>query len=320
MKGKGKLKNNKNAVKLLLFTAELAAGFVFSGTHMSGASAFADISIAGAAELAGSAAVFTGSLLYSFISGTIGSNIVKLAAMVLILIAKLLMENKRDPLSCGVFTAVCVLLSGTAVSAIIGEFIYKLVFYVFYSTLAGFTAYSLSRIANDIKSGASADLTYCSGCFYAIVYTIYTASLCSVAFSPVNIGVMLGTAVTVMAAYFYGITGGVICGTLSACAAFLASAETGMTAVLLPATGLFTGYLPRKNSSVSAGIFCIVGFMLMILTGMTEKGIEVMLNLILGAGISIAASAYYSDKRIRTAGQYVREGAAGISDAFSSAV
>ena len=115
MKRKVELRNNKNATMLLIFIAELAAGFVFSGTKMSGASTFADISIAGASGLSGCAAVFMGSLLYSFLSGTIGRNIVKLAAMVLLLIAKLLMENKRDPRSCGIFTSVCVFLAGTAV-------------------------------------------------------------------------------------------------------------------------------------------------------------------------------------------------------------
>ena len=307
MKNKGGIRNNKGAAKVLLFTAELAAGFVFSGTHMSGASAFADISIAGAAGLAGSAAVLLGSLLYSFISGSVGRNIVKLAAMVLILIAKLLMDNKRDPRSNGIFTAICVLLAGTAVSAVIGELFYKLIFYIFYSSLAGFTAYSLSRIAEDVKKGRSADLTAGSGCFYAVVFTIYEASLCSVDMPLLNIGIITGAAVTVTAAHFYGYIGGVICGSLTVCASFLASAETGMTVVLLPAVGLFTGYLPRRRASVSAGIFCAAGFMLMVLTGMTENGIDIMLNYILGAGIFLAVSPYFSDKRIRTQAQYIAE-------------
>ena len=307
MKIKVELRNNKNAIMLLIFVAELATGFVFSGTKMSGASTFADISIAGASGLSGCAAVFMGSLLYSFLSGTIGRNIVKLAAMVLLLIAKLLMENKRDPRSCGIFTSVCVFLAGTAVSAVIGELLYKLIFYIFYSLLAGFTAYSAGRMINDLKSGRSADLTAYSGCFYAVVYTIYEASLCSVEIPLFNVGIVLGIAVTMLAVYYYSFTGGVLCGTLTACAAFLASPETGMTVVLLPAVGLFTGYLPRNRSSVTAAIFCGAGFMLMILTGMTENGVNIMINYILGAGIFLVISPYYSDKHIRTHSQYSRE-------------
>ena len=127
VKVKDIINNRKRNLPVLIFLGELAAGFVFSGTKMSGASTFADISIAGASGLSGCAAVFMGSLLYSFLSGTIGRNIVKLAAMVLLLIAKLLMENKRDPRSCGIFTSVCVFLAGTAVSAVIGGLLYKLI-------------------------------------------------------------------------------------------------------------------------------------------------------------------------------------------------
>ena len=303
MKNTGTIKR-KHTADILIFTAQLAAGFLFSGTRISGAAAFADISIAGASGLAGSAAVLTGSLLYCFLSGSIGRNIVKLSAMVMLLIAKLLMENKRDPKSCGIFTAVCVLLSGTAVSAVIGELVYKLIFYVFYSALAGFTAYSSGRIASDVRNGASADLTGFSGCFYAVVYTIYAASLCSINTPLVNIGIIIGVTATLLAAHFYGFGGGVAVGALTACAAFLADPKIGMTAVLLPAAGLFTGYITRRRASVSAGIFCAAVFMLMILTGMTENGIDIMLNCLCGTGVFLIISPYFPDKRIRTSEQY----------------
>ena len=292
--------NNRNrTLPVLIFLGELAAGFVFSGASMVGTSAFADISIAGAAGLAGSGAVFMGSLLRGFADASIGKNIVKLSAMVMIIIAKLLMDNKRSPMLCGIYTAVSVLLSGAAVSVVIGELIYKLAFYIFYSAAAGFTTYSLCRIIRDIEKGAAVKLTASSGCYYAVVYTIYTASLCSAQLPFLNAGVVLGIAVTMLAAFYYGSTGGVVCGALTSCAAYLSSPETGAPLVLLAAVGLFSGFIRQRRISLAAVIFMLTGFMLTVLTGTSDDVIYSLANYVAAAVIFLASAPYYSDRHIR---------------------
>jgi len=112
MKVKDIINNRKRILPVLIFMGELMSGFVFSGASMVGTSAFSDISIAGAAGLVGSGAVFMGSLLRGFADASIGKNIVKLSAMVMIIIAKLLMDNKRSPMLCGIYTALSVLFFG----------------------------------------------------------------------------------------------------------------------------------------------------------------------------------------------------------------
>lgn len=299
MKVKDIINNRKKILPVLLFLGELAAGFVFSGASMVGTSAFADISIAGASGLAGSSAIFMGSLLRGFAYASIGKNIVKLSAIVMIIIAKLLMDNKRSPMLSGIYTGVSVLLSGIAVSAVIGELVYKLAFYVFYSAAAGFTTYSLCRIIHDIENGAAVRLTASSGCYYAVVYTIYTASLCSAQLPLLNAGAVLGIAVTMLASFYYGSTGGVICGALTSCAAYLSSEDTGASLVLLPAAGLFSGFIRQRRIPLAAVIFMAMGFMLTVLTGTSDKVIYSLANYVMAAGIFIAAAPYYSDRHIR---------------------
>ena len=299
MKVKDIINNRKRILPVLLFMGELMSGFVFSGASMVGTSAFSDISIAGAAGLVGSGAVFMGSLLRGFADASIGKNIVKLSAMVMIIIAKLLMDNKRSPMLCGIYTALSVLFSGLAVSAVIGELFYKLAFYIFYSAAAGFTTYSLCRINRDIENGSAVRLTASSGCYYAVVYTIYTASLCSVKLPFLNAGAVLGIAVTMLASFYYGSTGGVICGALTSCAAYFSSAETGAALVLLPAAGLFSGFIHQRRISVAAAVFLTMGFMLTVLTGTSEEVVSSLGNYVLAAGIFIAAAPYYSDRHIR---------------------
>ena len=115
------------------FALSLGAGFMLSDAKVAGVAAFSDISLAGAMELVPSSAVFTGSLLRSILDGAVGHNIVKLSALALIVMIKLFLEPKNDPKLCGINTFVSVLVSGTAVSAVIGELVYKLPFYGFYA-------------------------------------------------------------------------------------------------------------------------------------------------------------------------------------------
>ena len=299
MKRKGRIKEYSGLIFAAEFAAAFAAGFVFSGTNVGGAAAFSDISAAGALDLSGSAAVFLGSLLYSIITGGIGKNIVKLSAMVLILIAKLLMDNRSEPKLCGIFTSVSVFLSGAAVSAIIGEFFVKILFYLFYSILAGITAFAAADILVSIRRRHIIDLTD-SGCCYAIVYTVFTVSVCSLNTPVLNTGIILGEAVTLLAAFNYGHIGGVLCGALTTCAAFLASAETGMTVVLLPAVALLTGYLYRRKAWSAALFFAGASIMLIILTGMTENVMLTLLNTVFGAAVFMLAEQKFTDKLVKT--------------------
>ncbi|MBR6967470.1 MAG: SpoIIE family protein phosphatase [Ruminococcus sp.] len=282
------------------FAASLAAGALLSGTKMAGIASFADISLAGAVGLPYAALVFSGALIRSIIGGSIGHNIVKLSSLALIVIIKMFLEPKNDPKLCGVNTAVSVFVSGTAVSAVIGELLNKLLFYAFYGGLAGFTAYSAAVLIMEIKKRRVIDLSGLGGYSYAVIYAVFTASLCSLELPLINIGIAAGAAFTLLGAYFYRHTGGVICGALTVCGAFLASPSTGMPIVLLPAAGLLAGFLHGSRSNTAAMSFVGTNIVLMILTGGTTDSIGAMIDIICGAAAFIPVSSVYSDKWIIT--------------------
>lgn len=282
------------------FLIAASAGFALTDTKIAGAASFTDIAIAGAFELSMSAAVLTGALVRSIITETIGQSLVKLTAMILILILKLFYDRSPDPKSCGISTAVCIFSAGAAVSAVIGEMLYKLLFYGFYSSLAGFTAYSIALIMRSFKRNTAIDLSSNNGCSYAVVYTLMVASLCSVKLPVISLGIAAGAAVTLLAACYYRSTGGVLCGALTTCGAFLASPQLGMTIVLLPAAGLLTGYLYKQKYQIIAGAFVMLNFMLIVLTGFTHYSIESMLNIIIGASLFMIAAPHYSDQWVIT--------------------
>ena len=278
------------------FVLSLAAGYLLAGSQIAGVASFADISLAGASALPYSSAVLTGSLVRSMISGSVGRNIVKITAMIMILIIKLFFDNADEPRICGITVSSAIFLSGAAVSAIIGEVLYKLLFYVFYGAVSGICAYSAALIIRGMQRRAVIDLSAGGGFAYSVVYTIAVSALCSVRLSFIDPGIVIGTAVTLCAAYFYRSPGGVLCGALTACGAFLASPETGMNVVLLPAAGLIAGYFSKQRSTFAAAVFAAVEFMLMILTGTTHDNVYSMMNIISGAMIFTVVAPVYSDK------------------------
>ena len=282
------------------FSVSFAVGFFMSDAKIAGIASFADISAAGAVGLAPSAAVFTGSLVRSILSGSVGHNIVKLSALALIVMIKMFLEPKNDPKLCGINTFVSVFASGAAVSAVIGELLYKLPFYAFYGAVAGFAAYSAALMIMVLKRRRVIDLSGMGGLSCTVVYIIVVSALCAVKLPALNIGVIFGAAVTLGGAYFYKQSGGVLCGTLTVCGAFLASRTVGIDIVLLPAAGLLTGFLRRQKPQNAALGFTAISFVLTALTGLTMSSFDNMLNIVCGAIAFIPLAQHFSDKWIRT--------------------
>lgn len=290
------------AASAAAFLLSLAAGWILSGASIVGAASFVDVSLAGGLGLPCSAAVFTGGLVRSIVQGSVGRNIVKITAALVIVIVKMFTEPENNPKVCGISTFCAIFASGAAVSAIVGELFYKLIFYLLYAALAGYTAYSVSLIIYGFRMKRAADLSSVSGCSYAVVYTLLIASLCSAELPLVNIGIAAGAAVTLAGAYFYRYTGGVLCGALTTCGAFLSSTSCGMTVVLLPAAGLLTGYLYKQKINVASGFFTALNFMLMIFTGVNPESMNSMFNIVCGTAVFRFFAPYYSDKWIITVG------------------
>lgn len=285
------------------FSASFAVGFLMSDAKIAGVASFADISAAGAVGLTPSAAVFTGSLVRSILDGAVGHNIVKLSALALIVMIKMFLEPKNDPKLCGINTFVSVLASGAAVSAVIGELLYKLPFYGFYGAVAGFTAYSAALVVSGLKRRRVIDLSGTGGFSCTVVYIVLISALCVVKLPVVNAGIIAGAAVTLGGAYFYKHTGGVLCGTLTVCGAFLASKSVGMDIVLLPAAGLLTGSLYRQKPQTAALGFIGISCVLTALTGITPNSIDSMVGIVCGGLLFIPLVPFFSDKWIKTGGK-----------------
>ena len=299
-----RIKDWKYTGDVIAYAVSTAAGYLLSGTAIGGVASFADISAAGALEFPLAAAVFTGSLVHSIIYGSVGRNIVKISSLALIVIIKMFLEPRNDPKLNGINTGVSVFVSGAAVSAVIGELTYKLMFYTFYGGLAGFTAYSAAMLLHSVKKQKVIDLSERGGFSCAVVYIAAISSLCAVKLPAVNIGIITGAVVTLTGAYFYRQTGGVLCGALTVCGAFLSSSASGMSVVLLPVAGLLTGFFSRQSPQTAAGAFTALSFVMMVLTGISSASVGSMIDIICSAFLFIPISSHFSDKWVKTGGEY----------------
>lgn len=288
------------AVTALYLLLSAASGALLSGSGIAGTASFAGIAAAGAVSLPCSAAVFTGALVRSAVCGTVGRNAVMLTSMLLIFIVRMFMEQPDKPERSGIVTGASVAVSGIAVSALIGELPYKLPFYLFYGAVSGFAAYAGAVSVQSIRRQKLLRLTGTYGACFGAVYTLATASLCSLRTELIDPGMAVGTAVTLMGAYFCFRQGGAVCGALTVCGAFLASPEAGSSAALLPVTGLLTGCIRRRRISLSAAFFLLSSFAFTILSGIPGSrdgsSLSGLVSITAGTLIFLAAAPRFSDK------------------------
>lgn len=297
-----KLKLSESALTALSLLLSAAAGALLSGSGIAGTASFAGISAAGAVSLPCSAAVFTGALVRSAVCGTVGRNAVMLTSMLLIFIVRMFMDSPDSTQRSGIVTGSSAAVSGIAVSALIGELPYKLPFYLFYGAVSGFAAYAGAVCVQSLRRQRLLRLTGTYGACFAAVYTLAIASLCSLRTGILDPGIIAGTAVTLLGAYYYFRQGGAFCGALTVCGAFLASPESGIGTALLPVTGLLTGCIRRRRTGLSAAFFLLSSVVLTILSGLPEgregNGLTELVSMTAGTLIFLAAAPRWSDKWI----------------------
>lgn len=305
--------DNQNFEMIFGAAVSIAGGFLMAGAEINGTSSFICASVCGAASPLNSTAVLVGSLFRYIFSGTLPKNVILVCAMIFIIIGKLFTVSFENPVWCGTATAISIFASSLIVSAIIGESILKILFYLLYSIFAGFTAYFLVISAESIKKQRVIDLKSGISFAYAVVYAVILSALSSIDLVFVNFGRAAGIAVTLVAGYHYGYMGGVLCGALTTCGVFLASKDTGMPFVLMSVAGLVSGYVHRNSMTAAALFFNVSSVFFIIMTGQSDFLIPCICDLALGTALFFGICPIISDKWVVTG-----KGENGIEDIISS--
>lgn len=291
----------------------LTMGFFLAGAEINGTSSFITASVCGASNPVNAAAILVGSLFRYIISGNLYKNVILVCAMIFIIMGKLFTVSFENALWCGTATGISVFASSLIVSAVISESLLKILFYLIYSIFSGFTSYFLVISKESFRRQRVIDLKSGISFAYAVVYAVTVSALSSFDILIANPGRIFGIAVTLVAGYHYGYMGGVLCGALTTCGIFLASAETGMPFVLLSVSGLLSGYIHRRSMGGVALLFNSSSVLFIILTGQTDLILPCICDLIFGTVLFFGICPSVSDKWVVTG-----KSEDGISEIISS--
>ena len=275
-----------------------ADGAVITAGQKQGIAGFGEVAAGGAMPLAYTSALLVGSFGYSALTGGIAENIVRLTALMILVITKMLFDSRRSPVFCGISTAAALFVSGAAVSAVMGELVYKLGYYLVYSTAAGMSAFAAAYVLSELKMHRTIELKGISGAAFGLAFVLFTSSLCSVEFYGAAPGAVIGTALTLLAAYGWGGEGGAICGILTAAGAYLASQSAGAACLFLPVSGLFAGHISGRRPYILSGIFSGSYVLLMLLSGMTSAIVPGAFTVAAGVLIFLLTAPHFSDRFI----------------------
>lgn len=289
--------NLESAAKILL---AFLSGIFLSDAKICGTVSFVNISISGAVSPMNALAVLVGSLLKYVATSQVHKNVIIICAMTLICIGKLIFNENFTPKFAGICTGISTFASGLVVALVINENFIKILFYLIYSVLAGFTSFFFKLAVDNLKKQGVIDLKSAISCAYAIVFVVLIATLA--AFDPfeINLGRLAGIAITLIAAKNYGYMGGVLCGALTTCGVFLSSSESGMPVVLLSVAGLLTGYLYKNTTAVISAFFISINVIFTVLIGFPKGTLGFLIEIGVSIAIFAATSQFFSDKWIIT--------------------
>ena len=247
---------NRSSFRILRDTAgAFLCGLIFSCAGLGSISCPVPAAAAFCTGSIGSAAVLVGALVTCCVSGTLFDNIQLIISLMLAACVRIILREYRSPLFVSAGSALCVLAAGVVCSFSQSRGAEGILVSIMSAILTGTTAYFLNMVMQSAGSRSKIHISSSACCAAAVVYFVLIAALCSFEFSLINPGYVIGVAVTLMAARRYRYSGGVICGSLTACGAMLSAQELGMSLSFLPVTGLIAGYMAESGGFAASGVF-----------------------------------------------------------------
>lgn len=250
----------QNAFPKVLWEAGIAflSGLVFSGAEIGSLPSPLPIAIAGCLSSTGAVAVLMGTMLRYFMSNLFLERLPLLCALLLVTCSRLFLRSHTSAIFLSLCTGVCTLLSGVLLSFLQQKSGQDVLLYMMTACLAGTTSWFLHTVLSGLQNQQKIQLKSATGCAAAIVYILCISALTSFDYPFMNVGRILGIAVTLLGARRFRYMGGVICGALTACGTMLCAGELGMPLLFLPITGLLAGYLVDRGIGLMTLLFFLI--------------------------------------------------------------
>ncbi|MBQ7756176.1 MAG: hypothetical protein IJ401_02610, partial [Oscillospiraceae bacterium] len=207
---------------------------------------------------------FVGSVVSYISTGIAKEGFVQLGGMVIILGVKLISNRKENCLFDGILTTLSLLIC-TFASTIFTRYDSSLLVYrIVSSVLSGCVVYFSLRLKNKFLKDNKINLFGIDGAVVSIIYILSITTLVSIQFYTMNMGRVAGIFITYLFAKKYRISGGGICGTLTAFGILLCSPNLAHNTLTLCACGVMAGIIagfgkiPMTISFLTTSVFGLV--------------------------------------------------------------
>lgn len=276
------------------------AGLLLAGTSVGSMTSPLPIALAANLSSIGATAVLVGSLLSYLCFHTILDNLPLLFALVIIVCFRVLKRPPKSAVSIMWSTGLCVFFSGIVVSLMVHASGTQVIGYTMTAGLTGCASYFMYAVFTGIRKNGKIPLHSTDGCAAAVVLILTTATLSCYRIPAMNAGCLIGVAVTLIVARKFRISGGVICGALTACGVILGSSADGLPMLILPISGLLAGYIASQNRYVITVTFFLFSLMALITFGTEYFTFSTVVDLFLGSIAFLFLDAACLDKWIIT--------------------
>ena len=258
-------------------------GFVLANTEISGLHSPINVALAGAMPPLYSTAVLVGSLVAYIITGQMGSALPIVFALVAVTSFKWSFPAKKASLFRGVSSALLMLVTGAAVYIGQGENGERIALHACLSVMCGVSAFFISELVyiRDMKIKIDGLKLYA----LCGAYVLFAATLCTMNFYTVNVGVAVGSCAVLVAAHKYRRLGGAVCGILTTCGAMLYSAEFGGRTIFLAMAGLSLTAFHGCNKLVTGAVFFSVNTIGLALMGFETDNFYILTEVLVGTVI-----------------------------------
>lgn len=237
---------------------------------------------AAALSPAGGISVLCGSAVTFALTGMLKEQPAMLCALALTTIVKWLFGIGESPRKAALLAAGSTLLSAVIFALAGLTSSAEWILWLIGSTFAGGLAFCIRQVFMRFESGFPVRLHEGDALCFSVCYVVAASALCALRLLSVSFGEMLAGFVILTAAKRYRITGGVLCGTLSALAMVLADSDTAGYAVMLPAAGFAAGYLAGHAGGLSYLLFQAFGALGIMLAGWSNAATNAFVGGMIG--------------------------------------
>ncbi len=224
-----------------------------------------------------SLAVLAGGVLAYFLTGSNAELPLLICTLVLTVLLRWMFGERDKP-------SLAALIVSGGIASVVGIFgLAGLVrgadwlVWLFYTACAVGFALSAANLRKRCRNGFPLRLCGTDALYASVCYVVMLAAICAARIYLISVGEMLSGLLLLLAAKRYRAIGGVLCGTLNACAFLLVDADRAGMAAMLPLAGLVVGYCVSWHKSA---VFCLYSSICGIGTMLSGQGAAAALTFV----------------------------------------